>query len=191
MSTEEEEAQQGCGCLLFILLLVGGLYFYRSTVVNYVHQFVRFSNALDEQRAADQAAARHRTAGGASPRKDLTALYRFQGKYPHDVKLLTQPVIKKRLKSLLGRQYAYMRSIWELEAPIEVEHGQLYAWGMQAHSGGNPSAVLMADIEQNVLYVGICQNHQVTFYSENGEDAPAKMQQWASEDVEDADGRDL
>ena len=112
---------------------------------------------------------------------ELLFLKKFEGKYPYEVKMLDHPVLKKRLQKLLGSEYDFLKSIWQVEAPIEINNGMFYAWAMEAHSGGDPGAVIMADINQNVLYVGIRKDKEEKFYSENGGKVPGKMQQWADE----------
>ena len=112
---------------------------------------------------------------------ELSFLNAFDKKYPYEINLLDKPVIKKRLREMLGSKYDYIKSIWEVEAPIAIANGIFYAWGMQAHSGGNPSAVLIADLNKNVLYVGIRRKEDEKFYSEDGSNVPQKMQDWADE----------
>ncbi len=113
--------------------------------------------------------------------ENLDFLKKFDKKYPFEIKLLDNPILKKRLKKMLGSQYDYLKSIWELETPIEITNGLFYAWGMQAHSGGDPGAVLMADISNNVLYVGIRKDEQEKIYSEDGSNVPQQLQDWANE----------
>ncbi|EPR69552.1 hypothetical protein [Cyclobacterium qasimii] len=112
---------------------------------------------------------------------ELSFLKAFNEKYPYEIKLLEEPVIKKRLEKMLGPQYAFVKSIWEVETPITIVDGMFYAWGMQAHSGGDPGAVLMADLNKNVLYVGIRKKEDEQFYSEDGSPVPQKLQDWADE----------
>ena len=112
---------------------------------------------------------------------ELSFLNTFDKKYPYEIKLLDKPVIKRRLEEMLGPQYAFVKSIWEVETPIAITNGIFYAWGMKAHSGGDPGAVLMADLNKNVLYVGIRKNKDEKFYSEDGSMVPQKMQEWADE----------
>ncbi|MDO6437782.1 hypothetical protein Q4534_10205 [Cyclobacterium sp. 1_MG-2023] len=112
---------------------------------------------------------------------ELTFLKTFNEKYPYEIKLLEEPVIKNRLEKMLGPQYATLKSIWEVETPITIVNGMFYAWGMQAHSGGDPGAVLMADLNKNVLYVGIRKKEDEQFYSEDGSPIPQKLQDWADE----------
>ena len=134
------------------------------------------------QKAANQ--ANNQTTQQQTDKPDsenLDFLYKLDKKYPYEIKLLDNPIIKKRLKKILGSQYDYLKSIWEVETPIEISNGLFYAWGMQAHSGGDPGAVLMADINKNVLYVGIRKDEQEKIYSEDGSNAPQRLQDWANE----------
>jgi len=110
---------------------------------------------------------------------NLDFLNTFDKKYPYETKLLDNPILKTRLRKMLGTQYDFMKSIWQVETPIEITDGIFYAWGMQAHSGGDPSAVLMADINKNVLYVGIRKDKQQKFYSEDGGNVPQGLKDWA------------
>lgn len=113
---------------------------------------------------------------------DLSALQFFKGKYPYEIKLLKNPALKTRLRELLGTElYAYVKQIRQVESPIEIEDGLFYSWAMQAHSGGNPSAVIMIDFEKDILYVGIRKNNISTLYSEDGSAAPQKLNDWSNE----------
>ena len=116
-----------------------------------------------------------------SSSENLDFLRKFDNKYPYEVKLLDNPILKKRLKKMLGSQYDFMKGNWQVETPIEITNGLFYAWGMQSHSGGDPSAVIMADISKNVLYVGIRKDSQEKIYSEDGSNAPRRLQDWANE----------
>ena len=82
---------------------------------------------------------------------------------------------------MLGSQYDFMKNIWQVEIPIAINDGFFYVWAMQAHSGGDPSAILMADIENNVLYVIIKKDEHNVLYSEDGSTLPKRLQDWADE----------
>lgn len=109
---------------------------------------------------------------------ELKFLYDFEGKYPNSINLLDNVIIKQRLQKMLGDKYDFMKSIWEVETPVEIKNGLFYSWGMQAHSGGNPEAILMADIKKNVLYVGLRDGDKVNVYSEDGSTAPPRLLDW-------------
>lgn len=115
-------------------------------------------------------------------KKDLNFLKKFEGKYPYDVHLLDHPILKERLKKMLGEKYDFIKNTWDVETPIEIEDGMFYAWGMQAHSGGDPGAVIMADLNKNVLYVGIRENEKTKVFSEDGSPVPQRLQGWADEE---------
>lgn len=112
---------------------------------------------------------------------ELDFMMAWKGKYPYEVKPFENPILKKRLGLMLGNKFNYLKSIWEVETPIEIENKMLYAFGMQAHSGGDPGGVLMADISKNVLYVGIRKDTKASIYSEDGSTAPKKLKEWAVE----------
>jgi hypothetical protein len=101
-----------------------------------------------------------------------------KGKYPFEVNLLDNAVLKPRLMKMLGERYAFIKNIWEVETKIEINKGLFYAWGMLAHTGGNPEAIIMADISRNVLYAGIREGDNVKIYSEDGSNAPQKLLDW-------------
>jgi len=111
----------------------------------------------------------------------LAFLNTYDKKYPHDISLLDNDTLIPRLSKLIGPEYSYLKNIWQVETPIEVNKGMFYAWGMQAHSGGDPSAVLMADINKNVLYVGIRKNGEEKIYTEDSSKAPQRLLDWANE----------
>jgi hypothetical protein len=111
----------------------------------------------------------------------LDFLTKYNGKYPFDVKLLNNSTIKKRLQQLLGvQQYNYIVEIMEVETPMEVKDGLFYAEGMQAHSGGDPSAVIMADIQKDILFVGIYKDGKPIYFSEGNAELPMKLRNWAN-----------
>lgn len=112
---------------------------------------------------------------------DLAFLKKYNGKYPNDVKLLENPIIKKRLIKLIGKQYDYLKEIWEVETPIEIKDGYFYTSAMQTQSGGDPGAVIMADFKKNVLFVGIRKYQNVRVYSEDRSKAPKRMLDWSME----------
>ena len=112
---------------------------------------------------------------------NLDFLKKFNGKYPYQVKLLDHPKLKERLKKMLGSQYDYIKKIWEVGAPMEINKRLFYAYGGQAHSGGETGVILMADIENNVLFVGIRNEGKEEFYSEKEINVPKRMQEWANE----------
>ena len=112
---------------------------------------------------------------------DLRFLKRYNGKYAYGEKLFDNAVLKARLQKLLGKKYRYFtKKIWQVETPIRTEKNFFYAWAMQAHSGGDPSATLLADMKRNILYVEISNGNEITTYAEDGSKiVPEALEQWA------------
>jgi hypothetical protein len=112
----------------------------------------------------------------------LSFLKDFNEKYPYDVKLLENPTLKKRLKKMIGSRYDFLKSIWEVEVPIEIKDGIFFSNAMQAHSGGNPGATIVVDLKTDVLYVGIKENDDIKIYSEDGSKSPQCLVDWSNGD---------
>jgi hypothetical protein len=123
----------------------------------------------------------------AKPTSNLNFLKPYNGKYPHDVKLFNNVTIRMRLQKLLGSQFNYLvKSIFQVETPIKIENNYFYAWAMQTHSGGDPSAKLLADIGKNILYVEIIKNNQTKIYAEDGSKTiPEELEEWAKKQSPD------
>lgn len=113
----------------------------------------------------------------------LVFLMSFKDKYPYDCQLLDNQVTGPRLKQLLGERFDYLKSIWNVETPIEIQDSFLYAWAMMEQSGGDPSAVIMADIAKDKLFAGIRENGKVKLYSETDTIYPDRLKQWARETI--------
>lgn len=113
--------------------------------------------------------------------EELTFLNKLNGIYPYEVKLLDNPILKKRLMNMIGNDYAYIKSIWETQTPIKIEDGIFFSQAMQAHSGGNPSASIVVDLNNDVIYVGIRRNGKVEFYSEDGSKSPKNLSAWGND----------
>ncbi len=114
---------------------------------------------------------------------NLSFLKSCNGKYPFDVKLIDKPAMKKRLQKLLGLpQFDYMKkNLVDVATPIKVKGGYFYSWSMQAHSGNEFGATIMADIGKNVLYVIIRKDSQDQLYSEDGSAVPKALLDMAKE----------
>jgi hypothetical protein len=115
------------------------------------------------------------------PQGNLNFFKPFNGKYPHDVRLFNNATLKIRLQKLLGTEFSYLvKSIFQVETPVKIENNLVYVWGMQEHSGGDPSATILADIPKNILYVKIVKNKQTKIYAEDGSKTiPKDLDDWA------------
>lgn len=119
-----------------------------------------------------------------APESALLFLMNFNGKYPYDCQLLENPVTGPRLTKLLGERYDFVKSIWNVETPIEIQDSLFYAWAMQENSGGDPSAVIMADINKDCLFVGIREQGKVTLFTEGDMPYPERLKAWSKEKIQ-------
>ena len=113
--------------------------------------------------------------------ESLDSLKSLNGKYAFEIQLLNKSYLKNRLSEMLGSEYEYMKSIRDVETPIEIKNNLFYSWGMQQHSGGETAAIFMANLQKNVLYVGIRKEGKETLYSEDNSKVPQQLTDWAKD----------
>lgn len=85
--------------------------------------------------------------------EELTSLNELKGKYPMEVQLLDNPLIKSRLEKLLGDEYSNFRKFWMVETPILIEDNILYSTGCEQHNCAANQYVLEIDLSQNNINV--------------------------------------
>ncbi len=96
--------------------------------------------------------------------------------------LLSNPVIRRRLQNLLGRErWAFMYGHWNLGAPHELTNDVLVATGCMSHFCPDTNFIIAIDITKNRIYVGVRDRNRVKFYSEDNNQSPEirqRMQRW-------------
>lgn len=100
---------------------------------------------------------------------ELEFLRKMKDKYPYEVDLLQNKIIKDRLIKLLGDRFEFIQNISELgpSTPIEV-HGNIFSsYTCMQHNCGFTNYIIVADINKNEIYVGIREEEKVKLYSEN------------------------
>ena len=102
----------------------------------------------------------------------------WNGKYAYQVKLLDNKNLKPRLQKLLGSQYAFVKRVFQVQNPIVISNGLFFTDGMEAHSGGDPSAAIAADINNNILFAATFENGVKKIYAEKNVSPPAKLNEW-------------
>ena len=112
---------------------------------------------------------------------ELEFLRDSNGKYIFDLKLFENPIIKKRLANFIGDKLDYVKSIWETENPITINDGIFYSQAMQAHSGGDPGASFVVDLNKDVIYIGIRKAGKVEYFSEDGSKIPRCLAAWGND----------
>ena len=113
----------------------------------------------------------------------LNSLRKFNGEYSYDVKLLSNPILKKRLISLIGRKrYEYMKTTWAVEGGIVVENDIFEAGGCEAHNCNMTNFIIVVDLKKDVLYVGYMVEEEIKkFGEENG--FPKQLLQWEQNNI--------
>ena len=110
---------------------------------------------------------------------ELDFLRNYAGKYPNDVKLLDNSVLRPRLEKLLGGRFAFVKETWAVEGPMEVKNDMFIASACQAHNCGSTNFIIVADLAKNILYAGVREEEKVKVYSEDGS-SNAEIQKWVS-----------
>lgn len=115
----------------------------------------------------------------AGKSNNLNFLKKYAGKYPHDVKLLDNPYLAKRLKKLLGPRYSFVKKTWAVETPMQMKDNVFSASGCQEHNCGDTNFILAVDFSKNILYAGIREETKVKLYAEDGS-TNQQVTEWAN-----------
>jgi hypothetical protein len=99
-------------------------------------------------------------------------LREYVDKYPRDVNLLDNPHITKRLEKLLGIRYAFLKEAWTVESPMQIDENTFIAGGCMEHNCGDTNFIIVVDLAQNLMYVGIREDGWTKVYSEDGSTHP-------------------
>lgn len=118
-----------------------------------------------------------------SEETSLSSLRKFNGEYPYDVKLLSNPILKKRLISLIGRKkYEYMKTTWAVEGGIMVENDILEAGGCEAHNCNMTNFIIVINLKKDILYVGYMVEEEIKKFGEMN-DFPVQLLEWEQENI--------
>lgn len=100
---------------------------------------------------------------------ELEFLRKMKDKYPYEVDLLHNKIVKDRLVKLLGDRFEFIENISELgpSTPIEVSGNIFSSYTCMQHNCGFTNFIIVADIDKNEIYVGIREEEKVKIYSEN------------------------
>ncbi len=121
---------------------------------------------------------------------DLDTYLETEEKVP-GVDLLNNPLIKERIKNLIGVQYDHLVEIWNVCSPMEVENDVFTAEGCEQHNCDKTNAIIVVDISRNLFYVGIRTEGKAKIYSESNsegrenemgsQNAQSKLKEWSKE----------
>lgn len=111
---------------------------------------------------------------------DLDFLRDMNGKYPYEIKLLDNDILKARIVNLIGDRYSTFKMKWNTETPITVSDNIFVASAFEAHNATATCFIIVFDISNNILYVGMKENGEILLYSENGKSCQ-QLDNWGRE----------
>lgn len=136
-----------------------------------------FSNAALSPSATPRSIPPESKAGQMPvPEAFIGLLAKSAGKYPADIKLIENPKIRNRLKKLLGKDFADLRSNWNVEMPIEISGDVFKAEACEAHNCGANRYIIFVDLKSanfNVFHV--LDNVPKTYFEKGEIDLPSKF----------------
>jgi len=110
---------------------------------------------------------------------NLDFLKKVDGKYPYEIKLLENEILNKRLKSLIGNRYTFLKKTWAVEIPMTFKNNIFVAIACQAHNCDATSFIIVVDFTNNNMSVGIKEENQINLFSENGTISP-EINNWVN-----------
>ena len=136
--------------------------YYSPLNMNYLHTVVKEEDLRKE------------TISNVVPKQNVTTktnlefLKKYKGKYPYDVKLLSNPTLKKRIVDLIGIQkYNFMKTTWRVEGGIGVENNMFDASGCEQHNCDVTNFIIAVDLEKDILYVGYRVENEIQKFGED------------------------
>lgn len=91
-----------------------------------------------------------------------------EGKYPRDIKLLENPLLKRRMTQLLGKNYADVIKNFEVQSPVLSEKGIYKTTGCKSHSCPTFFTTIYYDVNTDNLNIIIDRSGKQISYQEKG-----------------------
>lgn len=114
---------------------------------------------------------------------NLSFLKEYNGKYPYDVELLSNTILKKRIIDLIGIQkYNYMNTTWSVEGSIIVENNMFDASGCEQHNCDMTNFIIVVDLEKDILYIGYRVENEIFTFGED-QNYPKSILDWEKENI--------
>lgn len=133
-------------------------------------EIVRLNTEKNSNRSTEPSRADNKLPNpeSSTPTGRLDFLKSYDGKYPHEVKLLDNPALVRRLKALVGNRFSFIKETWAVEIPMEVDAMFFKASACEAHNCGYTNFIIVYDFTTDVLYAGVREEQVVKTYSEDG-----------------------
>ena len=113
----------------------------------------------------------------------LNVLKKYKDKYPSEIRLLKNEILKKRLVNLIGiEKYNYMVKSWAVETPVTIENNTLESLGCEAHNCDRTNFDIVIDFERDKLYIGYRVEERIFKFGED-QNYPNSILQWENENM--------
>ena len=138
---------------------------------------------------SEPAAPAEAVAPPAEPASKLAYLRAQVGKYPRDVALFETEPLHSRLVELLAEQYPMLVESFGTQGPLSIDGPTLYAIGNKPHAAGDEQAILLVDVDRDVINVKLMNAEEMRDFRERNEavelpsDVQATIANW--EDLAD------
>lgn len=113
---------------------------------------------------------------------ELEFLRNMKDLYAHDVDLLNIEIINQRLKKLIREEFNFISNISEFgpSTPIILDNDIFASNTCQQHNCYYTNYIIVADIKNNLIYVGIRKEEKVQLYYEDESNTPKVLFDWAN-----------
>ncbi len=126
-------------------------------------------------------APREAAAPAAPPAKvesNLVYLRAQAGRYPRDIQLFATEPLHARLVALVGHRYDVMVENFGTQGPLSADGPVLYAIGNRPHAAGDEQAILLVDLDRDLVNVKVMDATEMQEFRERNEavELPAEVQ---------------
>jgi hypothetical protein len=100
------------------------------------------------------------------------------GKYPRDVALFDTEPLHTRLVELLAEQYPMLVESFGTQGPLSIDGPTLYAIGNKPHAAGDEQAILLVDVDRDVINVKLMNAEEMRDFRERNQavEVPSDVQ---------------
>lgn len=118
------------------------------------------------------------SAEAPKPESNLVYLREQVGRYPRDIQLFETEPLHARLVALVGDQYAALIDTFGTQGPLSADGVVLYAIGNKPHAAGDEQAILLIDLERDLVNVKLMNEIEMKEFRERSEpvEVPAEVQ---------------
>ncbi len=144
------------------------------------NELLKKESVLNQQSSNQKNKTKEQKISEDTNSNDIDFLKKFNGKYPYEVKLLDNSIIKKRLKNLIGdSRFFFLKKTWAVETPMEIKNNIFVASACEAHNCNMTNFIIALDMSKNIMYVGIREEGKIRTYTEAGNNFPEQIQEWS------------